>query len=83
MTHVPDCDKTPRRGKMIALCGEEVSIRKAVTDFPSCPGCAPHCTEAADVLALIRTITEWSDLMLERWCFIRAQKALLRRRWRK
>jgi hypothetical protein len=79
MTHCPNIDvPPPRRGKMVTSCGKVVSIRKAVTIFPSCPACI---TPPLDVL--------WKDLdtsvrdLIDRSAFIRANRVLSRKRWRR
>jgi hypothetical protein len=85
MTHVPDCDKHPRRAtKMVALCGATVSIRKAKTSFPTCPVCADldsTCMES--MFELFQSMKQVIELILDRRAFIAARKALARRRWRR
>lgn len=85
MTHVPDCDKAPKRtGKMFAVCGAEVSIRKAVTAFPTCPHCDDLNLGCLETLQeLFGNMSHVVAMLIDRGCFIRAQKALSRKRWRK
>lgn len=85
MTHVPDCEKTPRRAsKMIALCGAAVSIRKAVSVFPMCPRCEVLDLGRMGTLnEIFRTINRAVDLLLERSAFIKARKVMARKRWRR
>lgn len=85
MTHVPDCDKTPGRpGKMIAICGATVSIRKAVTMFASCPNCDSLNLGWLETLpVLFNSMEQVVRLMIDRWAFIKAHRALARKRWRR
>jgi hypothetical protein len=69
---------------MVAVCGAKVSIRKAVTAFPSCP----HCDDLnLGCLEALREIFDSMDqvvrLMIDRSAFIKAQRALSRKRWRR
>jgi len=85
MTHCPDCDKYPERAsKMVAICGATVSIRKAVTAFPTCPNCDDlnlGCLEALP--AIFGNMEQTVRMMIDRHCFIRARRALARKRWRR
>jgi hypothetical protein len=69
---------------MIAICGATVSIRKAVTAFPTCPNCDDLNLGCLETLpALFGNFNQTVKMLIDRHCFIRARRAMARKRWRK